>query len=215
MGHKTTPSNRTVETTDKPQPPPTGASEKSQETNAGHTTSARAQGRLGQFLAPFRTGMTRGVEHDRDKRRLVLCLGLAIAATAALGALPAVLALVEQFGTESFLPAERWVQTLLFITGIQVAYALYLVQLPDWSSVRVVSLVLMLVTAGYAMVLGVAIMSKEQSHIVRALDLIGRLQGGKALSWCFLMLCVTGAVAYFSGRIGVKWYRAERTGPSS
>ena len=209
--HKNAPSRGKAEQKDKRQPIPAAVGKTAEETSGRQTDSARDHGVVREFLSLFRPGMTRGVEHDRDKRRLVLHLGLSIAATAVVGALPAVLALAEQFGTESFLPTERWIQVLLFITGIQIAYALYLVQLPDWSSVRVVSLVLMLVTAAYAMVLGVAIMSKEQSHIVRALDLIGRLQGGKALSWCFLMLCLTGSVAYFSGRIGVRWYRAERT----
>ena len=53
----------------------------------------------------------------------------------------------------------RWALVLFFLGIVQLAYAVYLFQLPDWTTVWVVTVLLLLLAAGYAGVLGLVLMS--------------------------------------------------------
>ena len=95
---------------------------------------------------------------------------------------------------------------LLLLSGLELAYATYLFQIPDWSSVRVVTLVATFATAPYAGVLGVGLRARQQNPIVQWLGLAPQLAGGRALAWCLLMVTLTGLTALIAGRLASHWY---------
>ena len=77
-----------------------------------------------------------------------------------------------------------------------------------------ITVVTLVVATGYAMMLGLTLISQDQSRLVAALDLSDQLQGGRATGWCFVMLCLTSLLCYFSGRINVRWRAAMHNAPS-
>jgi hypothetical protein len=93
-----------------------------------------------------------------------------------------------------------------------LAYAVYLFQLPDWATVWVVTMFQLLLAAGYAAVLGMVLISDGDGFLVgpSGLQLADKLAGGKAALWCLCMVSVATILAFFAGRMSVRWRQAER-----
>ena len=157
-------------------------------------------------VALRRQTTTRGVEHDPGKRRVVAWLATLLALAAIIGCSPAVWQLTEQLRNAEAPVMEHWMTILLLLSGLQLAYAAYLFQLPDWSSVRIVTLVATLSTAPYAGVLGIGLRVRQQNPIVHWLGLAPQLASGRALAWCLLMITLTGLTALIAGRLASQWY---------
>lgn len=159
----------------------------------------------------------RGFEHDIHRRRTVYHLGIALMLTALFGAIPAVMDIVESLRAVEPRGVASWAFALLLVSAIQLAYSIYLVQLPDWSTAWVVSLVALVMATGYAMFLGIVLLAKDDNLIIRHLDLANTVYGNKAAGWCLIMLSISSLLAYFSGRISVRWHHAydllTRTAP--
>jgi hypothetical protein len=149
-----------------------------------------------------------GYQADRDKVATVRWLATALFAIALFGMIPAGREIAEHFRVEDGSLLHRWVYASLLICGLQLAYAGYLIQLPDWSSVWVVTIFSLIVAAAYAAMLCLTLLAGADSQFVQLLDLAERLRGGKATGWCFVMLCMTGLLAYSSGRVGSRWRQA-------
>ena len=149
-----------------------------------------------------------GYQADRDKVATVRWLAAALLAISLFGMIPAGREIAEHFRIEDGSLLNRWVYASLLICGLQLAYAGYLAQLPDWSSVWVVTIFSLIVASAYAAMLCLTLLAGADSQFVQVLDLAERLRGGKATGWCFVMLCMTGLLAYTSGRVGSRWRQA-------
>lgn len=123
------------------------------------------------------------------------------------GAIPAVRDILDHLRSVDSAGVARWACLLLLVAMIQFAYAIYMVQLPDWSTVWVVSLATLSLAFLYAMLTAVLIMGQPQSHIVQLLGLEDQLHGNRAAGWCAIMLSLTCLLAYAAGRISVRWYQ--------
>ncbi len=162
----------------------------------------RADDQREQPLAPEKRP---GYQPTSDQVEIVRVIGVALAAVAAISAIPAVLDVVAHLRTETSLGVTRWAYLVLMLAMLQCAYAAYVYQLPDWSTVWVVTIATLVMATGYAMMLGLTFISNGDAWAVRSLDLGDVIRGGRASLWCFLMLCLTSMVSYFSGRISVRW----------
>ncbi|MCH5372953.1 MAG: hypothetical protein JJ992_03175, partial [Planctomycetes bacterium] len=89
-------------------------------------------------------------------------------------------------------------------------YAVYMVQLPDWSVVWLVSLVTLGLATVYAMLLGVFLLSDAQTEFIQVLGLADQLRGNRAAGWCVIMLSLSCLLAYVTGRVSVRWHQAYR-----
>ncbi|HUG71594.1 MAG TPA: hypothetical protein VMM76_27875 [Pirellulaceae bacterium] len=150
----------------------------------------------------------RGYEADRDKIATVRWLATAILITSLVGMIPAIVDVIEHMLSDTSDGVSRWACGLLLVGVLQCAYAVYLVQLPDWSSVWVVTFFTLVIAASYAAMCGLTLLSSDQGHFVQVLDLADRLRGGKATAWCLIMLSLMSLTSYFSGRVGVRWRNA-------
>jgi hypothetical protein len=150
----------------------------------------------------------RGYEPDRDKIATVRWLATAILITGLVGTIPAIIDVVEHLLSQTSDGLSRWACALLFVGLLQSAYAFYLIQLPDWSSVWVVTTFTLALAAGYAAMFGLTMLANDHSHLIQVLDLADRLRGGKATAWCLIMLSLMSLTSYFSGRIGAQWRSA-------
>ena len=69
------------------------------------------------------------------------------------------------------------------------------------------TLVALIVAALYAMFLGIFFWGGEPA-LAEWLDLSEVMANGQAARWCFIMLCITSLLAYFSGRVSIRWHKA-------
>lgn len=149
------------------------------------------------------------VSHDANLWS-VYQLTAAVVAAAVFSMVPAIWDVVEYVQIVESQFVARWALVLLFLGIVQLAYAVYLFQLPDWASVWVVTLQSLLLAGLYAAVLGLVLISREEGFFVHALQLHDKLAGGKAVLWCLCMVCVWTIMAFFAGRLSVRWHHKER-----
>jgi hypothetical protein len=100
---------------------------------------------------------------------------------------------------------------LLLLGVLQVSYGIYLVQLPDWASVRVVAIVLLSIAGLYASALAVVLIIEPSGWIggPGGLQLADKLVGGKAALWCLCMLSLSAILAFLAGRQSIRWRQTE------
>ena len=156
-----------------------------------------------------------GMKPNREQARTVKYLGLALVISALFGALPGLLELKDHLRAMDSPGVTVWANIQFLACTLQLVYAFYLVQVPDWSSVWVVSCLAALLTAIYAMLLVVALLADDQSQIIALLELNAFSQSGKVAGWCFVMLLIVGLLAYFSGKIGQRWQQAYENRPNA
>jgi hypothetical protein len=168
------------------------------------------------FAAPPRSPVAarRSLDDDASRTLGVYQLAAALVAAALFSVAPAVWDLVEYIRIDDLdAPfVARWALVLFFLGIVQLAYAVYLFQLPDWATVWVVTVLLLLMAAGYAAVLGMVLISDGDGLLVgpHGLQLADKLAGGQAALWCLCMVCVATILAFFAGRMSVRWRAAER-----
>jgi hypothetical protein len=148
-----------------------------------------------------------GVEHIWIRRWPLYQLGIWVIVAAVVSVIPVLLDVVAHFQNGESAGISRWALTLLLASGLQVVYAVYLLQLPDWSTAWVMSIVMLAFATGYAALLGALTLANEQSQFVQFLELGDKMPGNQATIWCLAMLGVFGLLAYFSGRLSFRWRR--------
>jgi hypothetical protein len=144
------------------------------------------------------------------KRVSVYYLAAGLAALALFSVLPAAWNVVEATRAAGRLEADRWALLVMWLALVQLAYAVYLVHLPDWASVWVVSVATLVLAAVYAMLLGVLLWSSGEGGVLALLGLDGaelyRTSGvDRRAVWCLAMLGLTSLLAYLSGRMSMRW----------
>lgn len=150
----------------------------------------------------------RAYEAETPRRHTVYQLAAGLLLAALFSILPALADVREHLQTLDSPGVAPWAVLLLMAGGLQIAYAIYLVQIPDWSTVWVVSLVCLILATVYAMFLGVFLMADEHSQFIRWMGLVDPLSGDRAVGWCVIMLCLSCLLAYALGRYSVRWHRA-------
>jgi hypothetical protein len=146
---------------------------------------------------------------DRGHQMAAYQLAAALIAAALFSIAPAVWDIVEYAQIPESQFVARWALVLLLLGAVQIAYTIYLVQLPDWTSVWVITVYLLLLAAIYAAVLGLVLILRESGLVVNALQLADKLEGGKAVLWCLCMVGVSTILAFFAGRLSARWHKTE------
>ncbi len=103
----------------------------------------------------------------------------------------------------------RWVWLQIFVALIHLIYAIYLMQIPDWASLRAVSITMLAVAMAFAATATGLLGSSGNAVLPAFLQLDGS-QIRQARLWCVAMLCVATAASYVGGRGSAKWQRAEK-----
>ena len=144
----------------------------------------------------------------RDQHRSgVLVLGVTSVLIAIGCAVPS---LVEQMQArqETAGPPDLWTWLVQLGSVIQIGIAIYAMQLPDWSTSWISSVVATLLAATYALGLALTMYASQEHSLVASLGLVDEAFRGRAQPWCFAVMCVTLLLAYFYGRFSVRWYQA-------
>ena len=150
----------------------------------------------------------RGVEHDPGKKWTVYQLGCCLALLGLAGMYPAIAEVTRHFTTFDSNGIESWAYLVFLLAGVQLVYALYMVQLPDWSSVWMVMINSAATSVVYAMSLGIALMSRDDNAIITSLGLSQLHDAGHMSLWCAMMTLLTSLLTYFLVRASLKWQKA-------
>lgn len=150
-----------------------------------------------------------GIEHSASQRQLAYSLAAAVMLVDLALLIPVVMDFVAAFQVEQS-PA-IWSLLLAGVTGLHIAYCVYLVQLPDWGTVWVMALVQLATATLSASLLGIRLLAGDSHAIIRWLQLDGNaFTPGQESGWLFLMLLFTAGLAYFAARIARQWHTAFR-----
>ncbi len=150
----------------------------------------------------------RGLPCGGQTEWTVLYHGIGLSATALVGMAPALWEVVEHLRADKSPGVAPWAHLVLWVGVVQLSYAIYLIQLPDWSSVWMTAHASLLVSAFYAMGLGIGMFSGRQaSGAIVALGLADRQHTGQLTRWCVIMLSLTLLVTYFLGRLSLRLHR--------
>jgi len=146
---------------------------------------------------------------DRTHQLAIYQLAAALVAAALFSVAPAIWDIVEYVQIPESQFVARWALVLLLLGAVQIAYTIYLLQLPDWTSVWVITVYLLFLAALYAAVLGLVLISSDSGLVVGALQLADKLAGGKAVLWCLCMVGISTILAFFAGRLSARWHKTE------
>jgi len=149
------------------------------------------------------------VPGDRD-RRLACAIGWSLTVLALLNAAPAATVLFRPPGS-GVAGLEPWAAGILLLGILQLCYAFYLLQVPDWSSARVVSFVTLAIAALYALAAGMRSLASPGHRVMELLALDdNRFSTRQETLWCFAMALLTGTLSYLAGRVSNQWARRAR-----
>lgn len=147
-----------------------------------------------------------GLEPDSQHRGTVAGFAIGLLVLSAIEVIPAVVTIYQNSQLDEPVNLHHWVYLLLMVGILQSAYALYLWQLPDFSSLWVVSLLALAVATLHAFLLAIRILADENHSIIARLQLnLETLSPGKQAGWCLVILILFGTYCYFAGRTALKW----------
>ena len=146
--------------------------------------------------------------HD-DRRFLVRFFAVCVSLLGIAMAIPAGWYWWDMANSDIIAPLPRWVFLLLFVSGLHVVYSFFLFQLPDWSAMWAVSIVMVVLTAVYGFVSAGVWLDEGGGPIVQFLQVpTSFLRNAKI--WTLVMLCLSGLCAYIFGREALAWKHAAR-----
>lgn len=103
----------------------------------------------------------------------------------------------------------RWVYLQVFAALLHVVYAIFLLQVADWASLRAVSFAMLAIAMTFGLLSTGLIVGDGSGFVPKFLELEGSLVQ-RAGFWCVAMLCVATLASYLGGRESARWQRAEK-----
>lgn len=143
-----------------------------------------------------------------DRIVLARFLAACLVGVAIVNVIPAGLYCYDLFVEESLASLPRWVYLQVFAAILHVVYAIFLVQVADWSSLRAVSWALLVIAMAFGLLSTGLIVGDGSGIVGRLLELQGSLVRRAGL-WCVAMLCVSTLFSYLGGRESSRWQRSE------
>lgn len=145
-----------------------------------------------------------GAEAAEDLRETVAWLGAALGILAMIALVPASMEFFDFLNQDQALRMPRWVYLVAVASLIQFAYAIYLVQIPDWGSLWSATIALLFLAASYALLTGLTLFASAANSLVQYFELGPVLEGRRAAGWCLAMLSLAGILTYVCGRVAAR-----------
>ncbi|MGA2254443.1 MAG: hypothetical protein ABSG53_07270 [Thermoguttaceae bacterium] len=133
------------------------------------------------------------------EQRIALRLAAVLVAAAMLSLTP-----VIRLGHANLLTAPPWALAAVFLAVLQVVYAVWMINVPDWVSAWVQMVVCAIVATIYGMLMTKSMITPANSPLILNLGEIRH----SVPAWSGLMLVVMGAATWFCGRTSAKWRRS-------
>jgi hypothetical protein len=100
--------------------------------------------------------------------------------------------------------APGWARAVVLIAALQVLYTVWLLATPDWSTLRVLMMLLALTAAIYGMAAGITLATPLDKPMPFGLG----KHRHSAPRWCAAVLLFTVLATYLCGRISTRWRRS-------
>ncbi len=169
-----------------------------------------AQAEIHPEPAPPPMTILLGMRPTTSQRHTAWQLAAALAAAALLSIGPAVWEITDFLRSDSGPDVARWAFILLMFGVVQFASIMLLTQIPDWSSVWIVTLQSLAFAAIYAAVLGLTVITHGDSSLINTLQLDQQISAKKVPAWCICLAATYACIAFFAGRISAKWHKVQR-----
>ena len=151
-----------------------------------------------------------GVTHNKDAKSRSTFLAFSLFLVGIFSIIPAVGEFIQYANSEGTTEIHRWAAWLVFIGVMNIFYAVYVGQLADWTSVWLVSIVMIGLSVVTATLLaGLALSNPQTSLIATQLEIAPSLKL-RAEIWLLTMLSITSLIAYLSGREAFRWKKIEK-----
>jgi hypothetical protein len=145
--------------------------------------------------------------HD-DRVVLARFLAACLVGIAIVNVIPAVLYWYRWTALDQVTPLPRWVYLQIFAALLHVVYAVFLLQVSDWASLRAVSFAMLAIAMAFGL-LSVGLIFGDGSDFVPQFLGLEAAMIRRAGLWCVAMLCVATLASYLGGRESARWQRAE------
>lgn len=157
------------------------------------------QSKLVSIAPPIaeRSPAVQGYRAERYRAVTVRWLGVALAVLVVFQLAPA----LKHWNPAT---APDWARCVALLAVVQLAYAVWMISLPDWSTVRVMMFVLAGVATLYGAALGVAMITPPTKPLLLDMDDVRR----SAPLWCAAVLLLVCLMTYLCGRVGFRWRKA-------
>ena len=162
-----------------------------------------------EFESEERRWESRFRKSHADRVVLARFLAACLIGIAIVNVIPAVVFWYRWTSMDAVTPLPRWIYLQVFAALLHVVYAIFLVQVPDWASLRSVSYAMLVVAMGFGLMSTGLIVGDGAGFIPTFLELEGSLVQ-RAGFWCVAMLCVATLASYLGGRESARWQRAEK-----
>jgi len=129
---------------------------------------------------------------------------------AVIGILPGAKEIIDQLRLESTVALAPWVYATFTIGLVQMAYALYCMQLVDWSTLWAAMIASVAVAMIYAAALGLTMTSQHDGEFLQWLGLEELHRNGYAAPWCLVMVLIICLIVYFLFLTATRWKKAYR-----
>jgi|GEM_PF-3438399 len=156
--------------------------------------------------APSQTPVARAKAQPQNLS--VFLLALAAVIVAILSIVPAVMdhiAAAQEGGSP-----DRWTYIVLLGALVQIAVAILVTSIPDWSTQWIGAIITTGFASMYALGLALTMFARQDHALVRDLGLLDEAFRNQAQPWCFFVLCMTLILAFCYGRASLHWYYTEK-----
>lgn len=148
-------------------------------------------------------------QHKKDHKTLARFYGFCISILGLISLVPAIIFLIKINQAEFLAVTPRWIYLLIFVGALHIVYAVYLIQVADWSSLWAVS-ILMLVASFFYGVFSTAILLDDGFGPVVQFLQLPVAQMKTATIACLVGLCLSVLTSYLCGREALNWKKNEK-----
>lgn len=146
---------------------------------------------------------------NADRQVLLKFFAACLCVVAAINLGPAIYYWIQWSQNADSPALPRWIYLQAFVAAIHVIYAVYLIQIPDWSALKTVSIAMLIVATLFGLVSTGLVAGGGQGTVARFLEL-PHVLSYQASIWCVAMLLLSTLMCYMGGREAVNWQRTEQ-----
>ena len=137
------------------------------------------------------------VRASKGKMQTVYLLAVFLATVVLISGLPA-------YAHLNIMTAPGWARAVMLLATLQIIYVLWMVALPDWSTVWVGMWLFALVAATYAMTFMIVKFTAPHKPLMLSLQEVRQYAAG----WSAMMVLLMSLMSYICGRVSMAWRRA-------
>ncbi len=153
-----------------------------------------------------------------QKRQLVFQLGMVVIGVALFGIWPAGQQMIDYLLETDPLPVDVWAILVLWWGILQVSYVVYMLLLPDLSSLWIVTLATAISAFIHAMALGFftaqrlqwSLIPGDEKSLAISLGLADEMMKGRATLWTSTVLILLVLATFLLGRSCLRWQKSEQ-----